>query len=153
MDFAPQDQSFAFDGPEKIDPSLLETFPYEYPYRQVELRIETNEFSAVCPFSGLPDYGILTLDYTPSDVCIELRALKYYLLTYRTVGIWYEHAVNRLLEDLVRCLKPHKMRVHLNYNVRGGLRSEAIATYDAERDEMPDASPDYTDARKNVSSE
>ena len=123
------DKSLPFDGYEAIDPSLLDTFPYEYPGREIELVLETDEFTAVCPFSGLPDFGTVRITYVPAKACIELRSLKYYLLTYRTVGIYYEHAVNRILEDLVACCKPRAMTVELIYNVRGGMATSARASY------------------------
>ena len=145
MDFEPKDKSFSFDGVEAIDTDQLETFKYEYPYRGVELTIMTDEFTAVCPFSGLPDFGIVTIDYVPGEKCIELRSLKYYLQSYRNVGIWYEHAVNRILEDLVRSVEPRSMSITLDYNVRGGLKSLATATFTADSDEMPDSSPDHQD--------
>src|SRR5690606_6610997 len=109
------------------------------------------EFTAVCPFSGLPDFGKVIIEYTPSDRCIELRSLKYYLQSYRTVGIWYEHAVHRILEDVARSCRPRRMKETLDYNVRGGLKSRATAQYDSERDTLPDASPVHDDSRSQVS--
>ena len=85
-----------FTGPEAIDVSVLETFAYEGP--EQEIVTETREFSAVCPFSGLPDYALLRITYTPSDRCVELKSLKYYILSYRNVGIYQEHATARLAE-------------------------------------------------------
>ncbi|GIX07702.1 MAG: hypothetical protein KatS3mg115_2105 [Candidatus Poribacteria bacterium] len=94
-----------------------------------EIRIETEEFSAVCPFSGLPDYGRLTIVYVPSDRCVELKSLKYYLLTYRNVGIYQEHALDRILRDLVELLRPRRMVVELDYHVRGGIHTVCRAEY------------------------
>jgi 7-cyano-7-deazaguanine reductase len=125
------DKILPFDGYEVIDPALLDTFPYEHPARPIELVIETNEFTAVCPFSGLPDFGTVRITYTPAKRCIELRSLKYYLLSYRTVGIYYEHAVNHILDDLVACCRPRAMTVALVYNVRGGMATSAQACYTA----------------------
>lgn len=127
-----QDKVLPFDGYEAIDPSQLDTFPYEYPERIVDLCIETDEFTAVCPFSGLPDFGTVRVIYAPKEKCIELRSYKYYLLSYRTVGIYYEHAVNRILEDLVAACAPRYMKVELEYTVRGGMRSTARAEYTGE---------------------
>ncbi len=120
-----------FDGAEKIAPQELETFPYEYPGSRTELLIETDEFTAVCPFSGLPDFGTVRVRYVPSAACIELRSLKYYLLSYRTVGIYQEHAVNRILQDLVACCQPQEMEIELEYKVRGGIRTVTTARYRA----------------------
>ena len=112
-----------FDGVEKIEPGLLETFPYEYPGREAEVVISTDEWNCVCPFSGLPDFGTLTVRYVPHRVCLELKALKYYLTSYRTVGIYQEHAANRLLEDLVACCRPRRMELVLDYRLRGGIHT------------------------------
>ncbi len=125
----PQDKVLPFDGYEKIDSSQLDSFPYEFPGKKIELLIETDEFSAVCPFSGLPDFGIVRVKYIPNKVCIELRSFKYYLLSYRNVGIYYEHAVNRILDDLVKAANPVEMIVELEYKVRGGMFTKATAKY------------------------
>jgi len=114
---------FPFDGVERIAPGLLETFAYEYPGREAEVEISTDEWTCVCPFSGLPDFGTLTVRYVPGAVCLELKALKYYLTTYRTVGIYQEHAANRILEDLVAACRPLRMEVQLDYRLRGGIHT------------------------------
>ncbi len=125
----PQDKVLPFDGYEAIDSSQLDSFPYEFPGNKIDLLIETDEFSAVCPFSGLPDFGIVRVKYIPNKVCIELRSFKYYLLSYRNVGIYYEHAVNRILDDLVKAAEPVEMIVELEYKVRGGMFTKATAKY------------------------
>jgi 7-cyano-7-deazaguanine reductase len=112
-----------------IDARILDTFPYEYPGKDITINIKTSEFTAVGPWSGLPDFAIITIDYIPAKVCIELRSLKYYLLSYRNVGIYQEHAVNRILDDLVRCADPKWMRVTADYTVRGGLHTVATREY------------------------
>jgi 7-cyano-7-deazaguanine reductase len=114
---------FPFDGVEKVAPGLLETFPYEYPGKEAEVAISTDEWSCVCPFSGLPDFGNLTVRYVPGTVCLELKSLKYYLTSYRSVGIYQEHAANRILEDLVAACRPRRMEVTLDYRLRGGIHT------------------------------
>ncbi len=114
---------FPFDGVERIEAGLLETFAYEYPGREGEITISTDEWNCVCPFSGLPDFGTLTVRYVPQAVCLELKALKYYLTTYRTVGIYQEHAANRILADLVAACRPRRMEVQLDYRLRGGIHT------------------------------
>ncbi len=114
---------FPFDGVEKVAPGLLETFPYEYPEREAEIVISTDEWNCVCPFSGLPDFGTLTVRYVPDKLCLELKSLKYYLTTYRTVGIYQEHAANRVLEDLVAACSARRMEIALDYRVRGGIHT------------------------------
>ncbi len=116
-------RSFPFDGPEKIEPGFLETFPYAYPERAAEVVISTDEWNCVCPFSGLPDFGTLTITYVPDRLCLELKALKYYLTTYRSVGIYQEHAANRLLGDLLNACRPRRMEVRLDYRLRGGIHT------------------------------
>jgi 7-cyano-7-deazaguanine reductase len=117
------DQELPSKGEEAIDPSCLLTFQYEYPDQQSQVEIDTDEFTAVCPWTGLPDYGVLTISYVPKDSCIELKSLKYYLLSYRDVGIVQEHAVNRILNDLVAVCQPRSMKITLDYKVRGGLHT------------------------------
>ena len=116
-------REFPFEGVEALTPEVLETFPYEYPAREALVEVETDEWSCVCPFSGLPDYGTLVVSYVPSDLCIELKSLKYYLTSFRNVGIFQEHAANRVLEDLVACCAPRWMEVELDYRLRGGIHT------------------------------
>jgi 7-cyano-7-deazaguanine reductase len=136
--FAAHDKTLPFKGPEAIDTACLECFPYEYhgtPHGDaMEIVTTTDEFTSVCPFSGLPDFAEVSIGYVPRERCLELRALKYYLLSYRDVGIWYEHLVNRMLEDLVRVCEPQRMTISIVCNPRGGLASTVTAHYD--RDEM-----------------
>ncbi len=128
-------RTFSFDGQEALTPKVLETFPYEYPVREALVEIETDEWSCVCPFSGLPDFGTLAIRYLPSDVCIELKSLKYYLTSYRNVGIYQEHAANRVLEDLVACCAPQWMEVELDYRLRGGLHTTVTVVHGEDPDE------------------
>ena len=132
--FRALDKSIPFDGPGAIDSACLECFGYDYagtPHGDaMEIVTTTDEFTSVCPFSGLPDFAQVTISYVPGELCLELRSLKYYLLSYRTVGIWYEHLVNRMLEDLVRVCKPRRMTVVIECNPRGGLGSTVTASYD-----------------------
>lgn len=133
--FKALDKTVPFKGPEAIDAACLECFAYEYhdkPHGQsMEIVTTTDEFTSVCPFSGLPDFARITIAYVPDKQCLELRSLKYYLMSYRDVGIWYEHLVNRMLEDLVRACAPRRMRVEIACNPRGGLASACTASYDA----------------------
>jgi 7-cyano-7-deazaguanine reductase len=129
MDFEPLDKNYPMKGEDAIDTKVLDTFPYEYPERSIDLEILTDEFTSICPFSGLPDFGTITIQYVPDKLCIELRSLKYYLLSYRHVGMYYEHVVNRILEDLVTVCKPVKMTVIADYTPRGGLTTKATAKF------------------------
>ena len=114
-----------------IDTECLMAFQYEYPGQETEVVIDTDEFTAVCPWTGLPDYGTLTITYVPGESCIELKSFKYYLLSFRDVGIVQEHAVNRILQDLVDCCSPDRMRISLDYKVRGGIHTEVSVEYTA----------------------
>jgi 7-cyano-7-deazaguanine reductase len=129
----PLDKSFAADSIAAIDPGMLETFPYEYAGKKIVVAIDTDEFTAVCPFSGLPDFATLRVEYIPRAVCVELRSLKYYLHSYRNVGIYQEHLVNRILDDLVACAKPVWMKVVADYRVRGGIHTVASREYTARK--------------------
>lgn len=112
-----------------IDPSRLLAFDYEYPDSDGEVVIQTEEFTAVCPWTGLPDFGTLTIRYVPDRLLLELKSLKYYLLSYRNVGIVQEHAANRILRDLVAVCRPKEMTVTLDYRVRGGIHTVVTVRY------------------------
>ncbi|MCI5072809.1 preQ(1) synthase [bacterium] len=108
-----------FKSPDTVDPSILETFPYAGPKQHVQY--STNEFTAVCPFSGLPDIGIVTIDYMPGEKCVELKSLKYYLLSYRDVGIYQEHVTAKLYEDISQTLQAQELTLTVVYQTRGGI--------------------------------
>jgi 7-cyano-7-deazaguanine reductase len=131
--FQAHDKTLPFKGPEAIDSDCLECFEYEYADKPVgepmEIVTTTDEFTSVCPFSGLPDFARVTIAYTPGRHCLELRSLKYYLTSYRDVGIWYEHLVNRMLDDLVKACRPRHMKIVIACNPRGGLASTVTAEY------------------------
>ena len=112
-----------------INKDILETLPFDYAGSATEVMYETNEFTSVCPWTGLPDLGKLVIRYTPDLLLVELKSLKYYLMSYRNVGILQEHAVNRILHDLVDLLKPVSLTVEGDFNERGGLKTKAVATY------------------------
>ena len=116
-------------GLEAIASEALLAFDYEYPDRPQEIKVDTDEFTAVCPWTGLPDQGTLTITYVPSGRCVELKSLKFYLLSFRDVGIVQEHAVARILNDLVGLLGPRRLHVNLDYNVRGGLHTVIDLSY------------------------
>ncbi len=108
-----------FVGPENVKVNLLETFPYVGPRQRIVY--ETEEFSAVCPFSGLPDIAYIKLEYVPAKKIIELKSLKYYFTSYRNVGIYQEHATAKIYEDLSKVLEPAYLSVTMQYNTRGGI--------------------------------
>ncbi len=112
-------KEFKFEPEESIRTDFIENFPYKGNKQRVEY--ETKEFSAVCPFSGLPDYGYLLIEYIPNKVCVELKSLKYYIVSYRNVGIYQEAATNKIFDDLYDCLKPYYLKIKTIYNTRGGI--------------------------------
>jgi 7-cyano-7-deazaguanine reductase len=113
--------------------STIETFPNPRPERDYEIAISCPEFTSVCPKTGLPDFGEIRITYVPDVRCIELKALKYYLIGFRDRGIFYEHATNQILDDLVAALQPRRMRVVGDFSVRGGIKTVVTAEYDRNR--------------------
>ncbi len=108
-----------FESEDSIRVDLLETFPYDG--EKQSINYHTTEFSAVCPFSGLPDYGSISIDYIPNQHIVELKSLKYYITSYRQVGIYQEHLTNRLFQDLKTLLNPNYLKITTIYNTRGGI--------------------------------
>ncbi len=105
----------------------LETFPNQF--LDYEITIEIPEFTSVCPKTGLPDFGTMTIRYVPKGSCLELKSLKNYILAYRNLGIFYENSVNRILEDIVKACRPVKATVRGEFNPRGGIKSIVEAHY------------------------
>ena len=114
---------------DKISPSLLEVMPYEYSGKRIEVTIESEEFSCLCPWSGLPDFAYLNISYIPDKLVVELKSLKFYIQSYRMVGIVHESAVNKLLQDLSGAVNPRAMTVELIFNPRGGITTTVRAEY------------------------
>ncbi|MCK4486965.1 MAG: NADPH-dependent 7-cyano-7-deazaguanine reductase QueF [Desulfobacterales bacterium] len=116
--------------PDTIDPGVLQVLDYAYrTQRDIEIKIDQPEFTSLCPISGLPDFGCIVIHYKPNDKIVELKSLKYYLLQYRSVGIFYEHVVNRILEDLVSFVRPKFMEVVGTFTPRGGITTTARVEY------------------------
>lgn len=107
----------------------VETFDNKYPDRDYTITIENKEYTSMCPMTGLPDFGTITINYVPDRKCLELKALKYYFLEYRNQGIFYEAVVNKILDDLVAACQPRSMEVTGEFSVRGGLSSVVKVTY------------------------
>jgi 7-cyano-7-deazaguanine reductase len=112
-----------------VDAALpeIETWPSQFAGYEIEVVI--TEFTSVCPKTGLPDFGKLTLRYTPDKLCLELKSLKMYVLAYRNLGIFYENVVNKFLRDVVRAAKPVSAEVIGEFTPRGGLQSKVTATW------------------------
>ena len=122
---------------------LLETFPNPYPDRPYDISMETNEFTSLCPVGGIetdaaelaklqggaPDFATIRISYVPNARCVELKSLKLYLWSFRNEGVFYERAVNRILDDLVAAVQPRWMQVTGDFNVRGGIKSVVTAAH------------------------
>jgi 7-cyano-7-deazaguanine reductase len=102
---------------------------WENQYIDYEIRISIPEYTAICPKTGLPDFGTIHISYSPDEWCLELKSLKEYITAYRNVGIFYENAVNRILQDLVSACRPKWMKVRGDFTPRGGISSEIEASY------------------------
>ena len=111
--------------------SLLETFENQFPDRDYKIEIVFPEFTSVCPRTGQPDFGTLTVIYTPAAKCVELKSLKFYLQSFRNEGIFYEHVTNTILDDLVAVLQPRWMRIEAAFNPRGGMTETVTAQHTA----------------------
>jgi 7-cyano-7-deazaguanine reductase len=107
----------------------IETFPNPNPSRDYEIAISCPEFTSVCPKTGLPDFGEIRIVYVPDERCIELKALKYYLIGFRNQGIFYEQVTNQILDDLVAVCAPRRMTVTGDFTPRGGIRTVVTADY------------------------
>ena len=124
-------------------PELLETFPNPHPKRDYEIRLECAEFTSLCPVGGIesdtaeltllqggaPDFGTILVTYIPGELCLELKSVKLYFWSFRNDGIFYERAVNRILDDLAASAKPRWMEVVGDFNVRGGIKSVITARH------------------------
>jgi 7-cyano-7-deazaguanine reductase len=108
----------------------IETWPNQYPDYEIEIQIP--EFTSVCPKTGLPDFGKITIRYVPDRSCLELKSLKMYELAYRGLGIFYENAVNKMLRDLIRACEPRRITVIGEFTPRGGIQSRVVASWSKE---------------------
>lgn len=123
--------SYRIEDPGIVKADILEPIPYAYKSkRSIDITIKQPEYTSVCPMTGLPDNGCITIRYRPDQTIVELKSLKYYLLQYRNVGMFYEHVVNKILDDLVRVLSPLRMEVTGEFTPRGGISSLATAVYE-----------------------
>ena len=123
---------YTVDKPDIVTTDVLDPIGYQYEgKRDIVITISLPEFTSVCPMTGLPDFGTITIHYTPDHFIVELKSLKYYLLQFRNVGMFYEHISNRILDDLVLVLKPKMMEVTGQFTSRGGLTTTVCARHEA----------------------
>lgn len=114
---------------------LLETFENQYPERDYLIEHSAPEFTSVCPKTGHPDFGTVTLEYIPDQLCVELKSYKIYLQSFRNDGIFYESVTNMILDDLVEVCRPRYMRVTAEFKGRGGITSIIDAEYEMQEDD------------------
>ena len=118
-------------SPDVVKTDMLETIEYQYRLqRDIDIVIKQPEYTSVCPMTGLPDFGCISIKYRPDRKIIELKSLKFYLLQFRNVGIFYEHVVNRILDDLVAVLEPKYMEITGDFTARGGITTQVTAVYE-----------------------
>ena len=120
--------------PDTVKIDLLTIIDYEYKkVRDIDITIQQPEFTSVCPMTGLPDFGCITIRYIPNNKIVELKSLKFYMLQYRNVGIFYEHVVNNILNDLIEVLNPKWMEVAGNFTSRGGITTKVTVEYNGKK--------------------
>jgi len=107
----------------------IEVWASEYPDRAYDICIEIPEFTCICPKTGLPDFATIKIEYSPAKYCLELKSLKMYTIFFRNIGIFHEHLVNKMLEDLVRVAKPRRMKITAVFNPRGGITTTVMREY------------------------
>ena len=122
-------EEFEFSGEEVLRTAVLLAIPYQYPGEKAVVSYTTDEFTSVCPWSGLPDFAHLEISYIPGRTLVELKSLKLYLTSFRSVGILQEHSVSRILRDLAALLEPVWMRVSARFAPRGGIATQASAEH------------------------
>ena len=112
---------------------LLETFENQFPQRDYTIEIVCPEFTSVCPMTGQPDFGTLTITYTPERTCVELKSLKLYLQSFRNEGIFYENVTNRILDDLVAVLRPRRLKLVAAFSARGGITTNVTVIHETKQ--------------------
>lgn len=113
----------------KLKTPTIDVWENKYPDKAYVINLDTPEFTCICPRTGLPDFAVIKIEYSPAKWCIELKSFKEYLIFYRNIGIFHEHAVNKILEDFVKACKPRWADISGEFNVRGGIRTTVNAKY------------------------
>jgi len=107
----------------------LDTFPYEFPGKEIAVNFEITEFTAICPFSDFPDFATIRLEYVPNERCIELKSLKLYINSFRDIKIFHEHVINVILEDFIAACDPLRVSIEGDFHVRGNIKTIVKANY------------------------
>ena len=128
----PQSYSGLQDNIREMETPNIETWKNEYSDKNYTIEVTTPEFTAICPKTGLPDFGTIQITYIPDEQCVELKSLKEYFLFYRDVGIFHEHVVNKILVDFVAACNPRKVEIVGDFHIRGGIKTVVRANYERE---------------------
>ena len=115
--------------PDAMNLPALDTFDYKYEGKEINISFTCPEFTAICPFSEFPDFATIKIDYIPNKLCVELKSLKLYINAFRSVKIFHEHVVNRILGDLVQACDPIAMDIEGDFNIRGNIKTVIRASY------------------------
>lgn len=127
-------RKYKIESPDTVKTDVLDCIEYEFKSRRdIDIIIKQPEYTSICPMSGLPDMGCITIKYRPDTKIVELKSLKFYLLQYRNVGIFYESLVNRILDDLVAVLEPKFMEVTGDFTARGGITTKVSAVFEGKK--------------------
>jgi 7-cyano-7-deazaguanine reductase len=113
-----------------VNTPSIGTWRNQYPDREYTITIKTNEFSCICPKTGLPDFADVVIDYIPNKYCVELKSFKLYLVFFRNLGIFHEHATNRILDDFIQACKPRSAKITAEFSVRGGIKTTVSREYE-----------------------
>jgi 7-cyano-7-deazaguanine reductase len=128
---APNQQGLDIQATPRAEMDLypLDTFPYEFAGKEIKIDFEIPEFTCVCPFSDFPDFATIHLEYVPNQRCIELKSLKLYINSFRSVKVFHEHVINMILEDFVAACDPLSVEIEGDFNVRGNIKTTIRASY------------------------
>jgi len=113
----------------KLKTPVIECWVNQYPDKAYTIHIEIPEFTCICPKTGLPDFAAINIEYSPARYCIELKSLKMYTIFFRNIGVFHEHLVNKMLDDLVAAIKPRSMKIRAVFNPRGGITTTVTREY------------------------
>lgn len=113
----------------KLNTPVIDVWKNKYPDKKYTINLEIPEFTCICPKTGLPDFAIIRIEYSPDKYCIELKSFKMYTIFYRNLGIFHEHVANKMLEDLVRVCRPRWLKIIGEFNPRGGIKTVVTAEY------------------------
>ena len=117
----------------KLKTPQLQIWKNQYPDKVYTINIEIPEFTCICPKTGLPDFAVIRIEYSPLKYCLELKSLKLYSIFYRNLGIFHEHVVNKILDDVVKAVKPRRMKITGEFNPRGGIKTIVSREYEKDK--------------------